>query len=108
MPFHPKSYRPDLPMRGSVGLTQWADSMVKKDLARTYGKSARYTPVIRARSPHPESYRPDLPLGGFTDAELMRPTAADKKYWAAHPLTYTYPCHVTEERAWRQLEESAA
>lgn len=98
MAFHPKSYRPDLPMRGTVGLTQWADGMVRKDLDRTYGKAARYTPVIRASSPHPKSYRPDLPLRGYSDAELRRPTAADRKYWSEHPLTYLTPA---ETESWQ-------
>lgn len=86
---HPSSYRPDLPLRSSPGaVNAWADAIVRKQGAQKRTKASPKT-VVRLSSPHPSSYRPDLPLAGFSDAALVRATAADKAYWQDHPLRYT-------------------
>jgi hypothetical protein len=101
---HRQSYRPDLPFDGSTGLGAWADGMVKRQAKRSpvpgqpWAWYEHDTPkakwphpqkktVVQFNKAHPQSYRPDLPLHGATGA--ITATAADRKYWDAHPLVYT-------------------
>jgi hypothetical protein len=94
---HPRSYRPDLPLglqmyatgerdthgraiyQPTASLISWADKLVREH------EHARPAPAPRV---HPRSYRPDLPTRGFSCAQLMRATPAERAQWEARPLTY--------------------
>lgn len=96
---HPLSYRPDLPLptvyqmyasgetdrhgraiyHPSRSLTSWADKLVRE---HEHGRT------VSAPRVHPRSYRPDLPTRGYSCAQLMRATAAEREQWEARPLTY--------------------
>ena len=82
-------------------LIAWADSMVRLQAERTRCADApamptkapkAVKPVYSASKAHQRSYRPDLPLSGTAGSVTI--TAADRAYYAAHPITLTPSRHA--------------
>lgn len=107
---HPKSYRPDLPLRGlGLGPTKqtvkWhLTAKEKRDVEKWFSK-----PLISGSKPHPHSYRPDLPLKGLglnraTDTRVWKLSKEEKRSLDKRPLTFIKPEHINGTETANQNE----